>query len=70
MWIKINEIRINFEKVSDYIEFDDDCIKLYYQSFTGDHSDNQHCEVICFETKVERNAVVKQLDKLLNIVSL
>ena len=70
MWIKINEIRINFEKVSDYIEWDDDCIKLYYQSFTGAHSDNQHFEVICFETKIEAKAVIKQLDELLNVVSL
>ena len=70
MWIKIDEIRINFEKVLDYSEWDDDCIKLYYESFTGDHTDNQHYELICFETKVERNAIIKQLDELLNVVSL
>ena len=70
MWININEIRINFEKVSDYIKEDDDCIRFYYQSFTGEYNDKQNFELIIFDTKVERNAVVKQLDELLNVVSL
>ena len=70
MWIKIKEIRINFEKVLDYIKSDDDCIKLYYESFTGDNKDVQHYELIIFETKIERNAVIKQLDELLNVVEL
>ena len=70
MWIKIKEKSINFEKVLDYIKLGNDCIKLYYQSFTGYHSDQQHSELIIFETKIERNAVIKQLDELLNVVSL
>ena len=51
MWIKINEIRINFEKVSDYIKEDDDCIRFYYQSFTGEYNDKQNFELIIFDIK-------------------
>ena len=70
MWININELRINFEKVIDYIKEDDEFIRLYYQSFTGEYNDEQNFQLIIFDTKVERNAVIKQLDNLLNVVSL
>tara|TARA_R110002050_G_scaffold151275_1_gene278294 strand:- start:908 stop:1120 length:213 start_codon:yes stop_codon:yes gene_type:complete len=70
MWININELRINFEKVIDYIKEDDEFIRLYYQSFTGEYNDEQNFQLIIFDTKVERNAVIKQLDELLNVVSL
>ena len=70
MWININELRINFEKVIDYIKEDDEFIRLYYQSFTGEYNDAHCFQLIIFDTKVERNAVIKQLDELLNVVSL
>lgn len=69
MWIKIKEQRLNFDKVSDYAKTNGG-VKLFYQSFLGECNDDQFYELIPCDTEIEAKAIIKQLDKILNVVEL
>tara|TARA_R110000787_G_scaffold167842_1_gene280762 strand:- start:724 stop:963 length:240 start_codon:yes stop_codon:yes gene_type:complete len=79
MWIKIKEKSINFNNVVNYliqkIELRDKGVKngefkymLWIETINED--DSYGGLYINYDTKIEAMAIIKQLDKLLNVVSL
>ena len=69
MWIKIKDLRIDLSKVSEYIKTNDS-VRFYYPIFTGECNDEQYYEEVKTDSELEAKGIVKELDKLLNIVEL